>query len=103
MERPIKKICDLKPGDKGFNVTVQIKTREEAREITIKKTQEKKFVANAVVGDDTGEIAMTLWGEDAMTIKQGEWIKIENGLVGDWMDKIEITAGKFGKIIKLNE
>lgn len=102
MKREIKKICELKPGDKGFNITVEIKSREDAREVKLKSGQ-KQMVANAIVKDDTGEIAMSLWGKDALELKEGTFLRIENGLVGDWMDKLELTAGKFGTIIRLNE
>jgi replication factor A1 len=102
MQREIKKICDLKPGDKGFNITVEVKSREDAREVKLKSGQ-TNMVANAIVKDDTGEIPMTLWGDDAMNIKEGMFIRVENGLVGDWMDRKELTAGKFGKIVQLNE
>lgn len=96
-----KKIVDLEPGNKGFNITVQIVEKEEARTVQTKNGARK--VANAKVKDDTGEIAMTLWGEDATELRINEFIRVENGLVGDWQDKKELTAGKYGKIIRLNE
>lgn len=103
MERETKRICDLKAGEKGFNITVEIKEKEEAREITIKSTGQKQKVSNAKVKDDTGDIKMTLWGKDAEEINKGDFIRLENGLVVDYKEVLELTPGKYGKIIRLNE
>lgn len=94
------KISELKGGTGNVNVTGEITTKEEARDV-ITKFGKKMRVANATLKDDSGEIVLSLWNDDADKYAVGDNIQIENGWVSEYKGNPQLSAGKFGKIQKL--
>ncbi|MEM2137500.1 MAG: OB-fold nucleic acid binding domain-containing protein [Candidatus Anstonellaceae archaeon] len=94
------KISELKAGTGNVSVEGELVSKEEARDV-ITKFGKKLRVANATLKDASGEIQLSLWGEDADNFSQGDNIKIENGWVSEYKGNAQLSAGKFGKITKL--
>ncbi len=94
------KISELKAGTGNVSVTGELSTKEEARDV-ITKFGKKLRVANATLKDDSGEIQISLWGEDADNFSQGDKVQIENGWVSEYKGNAQLSAGKFGKISKV--
>jgi replication factor A1 len=95
------KISELKPG--VGNVTIElaeVTAIEEPRDV-LTRFGRKTRVANATIKDETGEITLSLWGEDIDRIAIGDKIKIENGWVSEFRGSPQISAGKYGKIVKV--
>jgi len=73
------KIKDLKAGMRNVEVAAKVIKKFELREFTSGERQGK--VASLFIGDETGTIRATLWGETAENIKQvneGDIIKVKN-------------------------
>ena len=94
------KISELKSGTGNVNITGELASLEAPRDV-ITKFGKKTRVANATVKDESGEIILSLWGEDADRFAQGDTIQIENGWVSEYKGNMQLSAGKFGKITKL--
>ena len=94
------KISELKAGTGNVDLEGEISVKEEPRDV-ITKFGKKTRVANAKLKDDTGEITLSLWGDDADTFAQGDNIKIEKGWVSEYKGNMQLSAGKFGKIQKV--
>jgi replication factor A1 len=92
------KVSELKSGQGNVNVVGVIKEKAELR--TFNKYGRDLRVANAVFQDDSGNIKLTLWNDDAITFKEGDQIKIINGYVSEFQGEKQLTSGKFGKIEK---
>jgi len=60
-------------------------------------------VCNCVIKDDSGEMELTLWNNEIDTIEVGEKIKITDGWVKEWNNKMQISLGKNGKIEKIKK
>ncbi|VVC04702.1 Single-stranded DNA binding protein Ssb [Candidatus Burarchaeum australiense] len=91
------KIADLKAGTGNVNLDVEVVNVEEPREV-LTKFGKRLRVANATIKDDSGEMTMTLWGDDIDRIKGGDSISIQNGWVSEFKGNVQISAGKYGKI-----
>ncbi len=91
------KISELKAGTGNVNVQGEIVKLEEARDV-VTKFGKKLRVANAVLRDDSGEITLSLWGDDIEKVAEGAQIKIENGWVSEFKSNLQLSAGKYGKI-----
>ena len=91
------KISELAPGTGNVNVTAEVTAIEEPREV-VTKFGKKTRVANATIKDDSGEITLTLWGDDIDTVSIGDTVTIENGWVSEFKGQPQISAGKYGKI-----
>ena len=94
------KISEVKPGTGNVTVSGEITAKEEPREV-LTRFGKKLRVANATLKDDSGEIQISLWGEDADRFSVGDNVSIENGWVSEYKGNMQLSAGKFGKITKL--
>ena len=90
------KVKELKSGQGKVDVLVEVKTKGEVR--TINKYGKDLRLCNCLVGDDSGEISLTLWNEDCDKVNQGSTVKITNGYVSEFNGKLQLTSGKFGKM-----
>jgi len=91
------KISEVKPGT--GNVTVEGKVSEigEPREV-VTRFGKRTRVADAKLKDESGEITLTLWGDDVGKVAMGDSVKIENGWVSEFKGNVQISAGKYGKM-----
>ena len=93
------KISELKAGTGNNNVEGEIVEISEPRDVTTRFGNTK--VADAKLKDASGEIVLSLWGDDIAKFAVGDKVKIENGWVSEFKSKVQISAGKFGKITKV--
>jgi ssDNA-binding replication factor A large subunit len=91
------KISELKAGANNVTVTATVTKKEEPREV-VTKFGKRLQVANIVLKDETGEIAMSLWGNDINTINVGDKIEVSNAFVNEFRGAPQLSTGKFGKI-----
>ncbi len=94
------KISELKAGTGNVNISGDLVSIEEPRDV-ITKFGKKTRVASATLKDDSGEIVLSLWGEDADKFAQSDKVQIENGWVSEYKGNLQVSAGKFGKISKV--
>ena len=94
------KISELKAGTGNVDIVGELVSKEEGRDV-ITKFGKKTRVANATVKDDSGEITLSLWGDDSDAFAQGDTVKIEKGWVSEYKGNLQLSAGKFGKISKV--
>ena len=93
------KIAELKAGQGKVTLEAEIVKMGETREF--QKFGKSGRVATVVIKDDSGEIDLSIWNEDIDKVQEGSKIQIENGYVGEFRGKPQLTAGKFGKLIVL--
>jgi len=91
-------ISKLREGFKRVYVNGEIESVSEPREVTIKATNTKSTVTDAVLKDATGSITLSLWNEQGRMVKVGSKVKVENGYVTAFKGKNQLSLGKFGKL-----
>lgn len=91
------KISDLKVGASNVTVTAKVIQKEDPREV-VTKYGKRLSVASITLQDDTGSIAMSLWGEDINNVNVGDTVEIANGYVNEFRGTPQLSTGKFGKI-----
>ena len=94
------KIRELIEGMRNVNTEGKVVGVSDPREVRTKFG--KTFVMSATLEDDSGKISITFWGDDALKIKEGMMIKIENGYVKSWNGIPQLSVGKFGKLTILS-
>lgn len=92
------KVNELKPGTGNVTIEGELINIEEPRDVTTRFGKRVR-VANATLKDDTGEIILSLWGDDIDKVKVGDSVKIENGWVSEFKGNLQISPGKYGKLI----
>lgn len=91
------KISDLKVGASNVSLQAKVVQKGDPREV-VTKYGKRLSVADITLQDDTGSIAMSLWGDDIDTVDVGDMVEISNGYVNEFRGTPQLSTGKFGKI-----
>ncbi|MCL5433928.1 MAG: OB-fold nucleic acid binding domain-containing protein [Candidatus Marsarchaeota archaeon] len=91
------KINELKAGANNVTITAIVSKKDDAREVTTKYGKRLQ-VANIILKDETGEIAMSLWGNDINTVNVGDKVEVSNAYVNEFKGNPQLSTGKFGKL-----
>lgn len=86
-----KKVKDLKPG--MSNVDIKVRVLEASPPKTIQTKKGERTISEAVVGDETGRVKLTLWGRAAGTIKEGDAIEIKGGWTTAYRGEVQLNIG----------
>ena len=79
-DKPLTKVRDLTPNSKQVNVLAKVISVGDAKEVMGKFGDPRK-VCEAVVGDDTATIILSLWNEQIGSIAKDEIVLVDNGYV----------------------
>ncbi len=91
------KISELRAGASNVTITAKVVLKEESREV-VTKYGKRLNVANITLQDDSGSIAMSLWGDTINEVDLGDTIEVSNGYVNEFRGTPQLSTGKFGKI-----
>jgi len=81
----------------GVNTAGKITKIGDRRTVNLKSGGDID-VADATLSDDSGDIALTLWGEDINAVKVGAKVTILNGYTNEFKGQVSLTKGKFGSL-----
>jgi len=102
VDKPLTKVRDLTPNSKQVNVLAKVLSVGEAKEVMGKFGDPRK-VCEAVVGDDTAVITLSLWNEQIGTIAKDEVIFVDNGYVSLVRGHMRLNVGRYGNLSKSTE
>ena len=91
------KISELKPDSGEVNIEAEVASMEEPREVNTKFGTTIELNV-ATMKDDTGEIKMTLWGEQAKGIETGKKVQISGAFVKEFKGEKQLSLTRQGKI-----
>jgi replication factor A1 len=99
MEKTLTKVRDLTPSSKQVNVHAKVISVGDAKEVMGKYGDPRK-VAEAVIGDDTATITLSLWNEQIGSIAKDDVILIDNGYVSLVRGHMRLNVGRYGTLTK---
>jgi len=102
MEKTLTKVRDLTPSSKQVNVLAKVVSVGESKEVMGKFGDPRK-VAEAVVGDETATIILSLWNEQIGSIAKDEVILVDNGYVSLVRGHMRLNVGRYGNLTKSTE
>jgi replication factor A1 len=102
VDKPLTKVRDLTPNSKQVNVLAKVINVGEAKEVMGKFGDPRK-VCEAVVGDDTATIILSLWNEQIGSIAKDEVILVDNGYVSLVRGHMRLNVGRYGNLTKSTE
>ena len=94
---------DLKPNSKRVNVKVKVISKNDEREVISKRTGETLRVTEALVGDETGTVLLTLWNELIDNVEVDKAYEINNGYISLFRGYMRLNIGKYGSISEIEE
>jgi len=94
------KVSLLKPEMKKVGLVVKIVDKSRPREIVLESDNMFHKVCEALVGDETGCIYLSLWDENIQNVLTGKYYKITNAYTTVFRSSLQLSTGKFGKIVQ---
>jgi replication factor A1 len=92
------KVGELTPQSRAVNVTAKVVSKSEIREIPMGRDGSAHKVCDALVGDETGVVYLTLWDDNISKVNEEDTVRIENGYVTLFKGNIRLNIGKYGKL-----
>lgn len=97
------KINELRPFQKKVDLALKIVKINEAREVSSKLDNSTHKVTEAVVGDDTGSVLLTLWDNSIDEVKENQTYNLENGYTSLFKNSLRLNVGRYGKLTESEE
>ena len=85
------KVMDLKPEMRNVNIVVRVIEAHEPKVINTRAGQ--RTISEAVVGDETGRVKLTLWGRAAGSVKEGDAVEIKGAWTTTFRGDVQLNIG----------
>ena len=96
------KVGTLKSNLTNLNVTVKVLSIGEPRVIFSRRDRSEHRVTEALVGDETGCVLLTLWDNQIDALSIGEVYEIKNGYTNLFHGSLRLNMGKYGTAEKVD-
>ncbi len=96
-----KKVSELRPGDNSVNVKVRVIEAGEPRVVETRKGP--RTLSEATVGDETGRVTLTLWGDHAGKLSEGQVVELQNAFTTVYRGKVQLNLGNLGSIAEAED
>jgi len=96
----VDKISELK---EGKSVTIRGRVLEVGEVRTVQTKYGPKQLSEAVIGDETGRVKVTLWDKKAGTLKEGEFVEIRDGWTTSFRGEVKVNVNRRTEIEVLDE
>ena len=98
-QKPVKsKVESLTPRSRRVDVTVKIMSKNPVREVVSRNDGSSHRVTEAVAGDETGVVLLTLWDNDIERIAEGNVFNVNNGYVTLFKGSMRLNIGRYGSL-----
>lgn len=92
------KVKDLRPRQKADTIELLIVEKGEPRGYTSREGVSGQ-VCDAMGRDEAGDtVPVTIWNEDVDQVNVDDRIRITNGWTSEWQGKLQLSAGRYGKL-----
>ncbi len=97
------KIAELQPTSRNISLSARVLSIGEPKEVISKRTGEKRLLAEALIGDETGTIILTLWDDKVGVLEVGNTYVFQNAFVTVFRGSMRLNIGKYGNVNKSNK
>jgi replication factor A1 len=73
-------------------------SKSEVRNVAAGRDGEPHKVSDAMVGDETGCIYLTLWDDNIEKVKEGDTINVKNGYINLFRGNMRLNIGRYGTL-----
>jgi len=92
------KVGELSPASRAVNVKAKVVSKTEVRNIAAGRDGAPHRVADALVGDETGCVYLTLWDDNIEKVNDGDTITVGNGYVTLFRGNMRLNIGRYGTL-----
>lgn len=95
-EAELVKIGNLNSYSRRVYTIVKVVSKTEPREVSSRRDMSTHRVAEALVGDETGSIYLTLWDDAIDNVEEGQVMNVKNAYVNLFRGSMRLNLGRFG-------
>jgi len=92
------KVGELSPSSRAVNVLAKVVSKSEVRNITAGRDGEPHKVSDALVGDETGCVYLTLWDDNIEKVNEGDTVNVKNGYINLFRGNMRLNVGRYGTL-----
>ncbi|MEM7825480.1 MAG: OB-fold nucleic acid binding domain-containing protein [Candidatus Aenigmatarchaeota archaeon] len=92
------KISELKSGMNNVSLKAKVVDISDKREVMTRYG--RRSVADATIEDETGQITLTLWGDQIKAVSIGDNVSITGAFVTEFRDKLQVSIPRSGRIVR---
>jgi replication factor A1 len=92
------KVGELNPSSRAVNVLAKVLSRSEVRNVAAGRDGEPHKVSDALVGDETGCIYLTLWDDNIEKVHDGDTVTVKNGYINLFRGNMRLNVGRYGTL-----
>jgi replication factor A1 len=92
------KVGELTPASRAVNVKAKVVSKSEVRNIAAGRDGAPHRVSDALVGDETGCVYLTLWDDNIDKVNDGDSITVGNGYVTLFRGNMRLNVGRYGTL-----
>jgi len=96
-----RKVSQLREGEDGVTVRVRVLSVGETR--TVQTRKGPRTLSEALVGDETGRVRLTLWGKHAGALREGEAVEIRGAWTTSYRGEVQLNIGYRGEIERIED
>ena len=93
-----EKVGNLNPGSRSLNLTVKVVSKNPIREVVSRRDGSSHRVTEALVGDETGSILLTLWDDTIESVTEDDVVVVNNGYIRLFRGSMRLNIGRFGSL-----
>jgi replication factor A1 len=97
------KVGDLSPYSRRVYTVVKVISKTEPREVTSRNDNSTHMVGEALVGDETGTVYMTLWDESLDEITEDMVLNVKDAYINLFKGSMRLSLGRYGSYDVLDE
>jgi len=97
------KVDSLKSRLRNVDVTVKVVNIGESRSVTSRRDGSVHRVGEALVGDETGCVLLTLWDDQISAFNNGDVIEVKNGYTSLFRGFLRLNIGRGGVAEKVDK
>jgi len=97
------KVEALKPGFRNVSVVVRVVDMGAPRTVMSKRDGSEHQVAEALVGDETGSILLTLWDDQIEAFGSDDVLEVKNGYTSLFRGSLRLNIGRYGTAEKVEK
>lgn len=97
------KVGELRTYSRRVNLIAKMVEKGEEREVVSRSDGRTHRVAEALVGDETASVLLTLWDDNIDRFDVGDVIQISNGYANLFRGSLRLNIGRYGTAEKVDQ
>jgi replication factor A1 len=97
------KVSELTPTSRAVNVVAKVVSKSEVRNIATGRDGAPHRVCDALVGDETGCVYLTLWDDNIEKVNEEDTVSVKNGYINLFRGNMRLNVGRYGTLEKAEQ